>query len=513
MLAILTRISRDNEDKVSIETQLESGIKLAKNLGINYKQYEERIVSSVASLDKRPMLMQLVKDIEDGIVSAVFVYDQTRLERSVETRTYLLNKFEKHKVKTYYNTGFVDSTSENKLFGTILSAFGEYNIELTSAKIKLALDYNTRNGKVHALSPYGYRKSKDKTYEINEEQAIYVRKIYQWSLEGVGINTIAKRLNELNVPTKYSLLKGTLTTTNKNNVLKPKTTRNKKDIKWSGGSVRRIITNPFYYGNRVFNGVSYEVPAILDKDYWQLINDNLKNNRNNSGKVVTHKYKLKGYLTCGKCGRNMYGRTRVSLKDNYYMCSSKRVLELNCGNRSINIIFLEALADYFIEHKQYEYIEENASYFIEQSDDINDSLEKNILQQSIIDTKLSNLKKSVENGIFDDNDLVNNVKELKTAKAKLVEEYKSIKNQLSPITNSIKDIIYNIIVEYNSTFKVYCITFKIKSNPKVFMQYIFTTTYKFKESYVTNNEALEENDVNLNIINIPNEYLINNKLK
>ena len=42
------------------------------------------------------------------------------------------------------------------------------------------------------------------------------------------------------------------------------------------------------------------------------------------------------------------------------------------------------------------------------------------------------------------------------------------------------------------------------------MQYIFTTTYKFKESYITNNEILEENDVNLNIINIPNEYLINN---
>lgn len=513
MLAILTRISRDNDDKVSIETQLEKGIELANRLGIDYKQYEERVVSSVAPLSKRPVLIQLLKDIENGIVSAVFVYDQSRLERSVETRTILLNKFEKFNIKTYYNTGLVDSSSENKLVGTILSALGEYNIELTSAKIKLALDYNTRNGKVHSLAPYGYRKSKDKTYEIYEEQAIYVRKIYQWSLEGTGINTIAKRLNELSVPTKYNLLKGTLTTTNRNNVLKPKLTRNKKDIKWSGGSVRRILTNPFYYGNRIFNGVSYDVPAILDKDYWQLVNDNLKNNRNNSGKVVTHKYKLKGYLTCGKCGRNMYGRTRVSLKDNYYMCSSKRILELKCGNRSINITFLESLVDYFIEHKQYKHIEENASYFIEQSNEVNDTLEKNLSQQSIIDTKISNLINAVAEGLLSNNDIRINITDLKNAKAKLEEEYKSLKNQLNPITNSLKDIIYNIIVEYNSQFKVYCITFKIKSNPRVFMQYIFTTTYKFVESYITNNEQLEVNDVNLNLINVSNEYLIKNRLK
>jgi hypothetical protein len=46
MLAILTRISRDNDDKVSIETQLQQGVKLAEELGLQYKQYEERVVSS-----------------------------------------------------------------------------------------------------------------------------------------------------------------------------------------------------------------------------------------------------------------------------------------------------------------------------------------------------------------------------------------------------------------------------------------------------------------------------------
>ena len=64
-------------------------------------------------------------------------------------------------------------------------------------------------------------------------------------------------------------------------------------------------------------------------------------NRNNSGKKVNHKYLLKGLLECGICGRNMYGRTRENKKDHYYMCSSKRLKELKCSNRSINIDFIE----------------------------------------------------------------------------------------------------------------------------------------------------------------------------
>jgi chromosome segregation ATPase len=38
----------------------------------------------------------------------------------------------------------------------------------------------------------------------------------------------------------------------------------------------------------------------------------------------------------------MYGKTRVSKHDNFYMCSSKRIKGENCGNRSVNIDKIEA---------------------------------------------------------------------------------------------------------------------------------------------------------------------------
>jgi DNA invertase Pin-like site-specific DNA recombinase len=441
MLAILTRISRDNDDKVSIETQLESGIKLATNLGISYKQYEERVVSSIAPLDKRPMLMQMVKDIEDGIVSAVFVYDQTRLERSVETRTFLLKKFEKYKVKTYYNTGFVDSTSEDKLIGTIFSAFGEYTIELTSAKIKLALDYNTRNGKVHALSPYGYYKDNNKQYAINEEQAEVIREIYAMSLNGIGTNKIAEILNQRNIPTKYNLIgKGTLNTTNRKHKLKPLVTKNKADIKWTGNSIRGILYNKFYCGIRTFNGVEYEVPKLFEFEYWKKVNDNLQNNRNNSGKVVTHKYLLKGLLTCGRCGRNYYGRSRVSKKDNAYICSSKRFKDLNCGNRGINIDKLDEiiwnkfiidgnLKKLIVEHFKSVNNNEIEEELKKQIKDLNDKI-------NVLKNEKNNLLRSIAKGIIEDSDASSEMNSIRINLNTYDEALFALNEKLASVTNS-----------------------------------------------------------------------------
>lgn len=453
MLAILTRISRDNDDKVSIETQLESGIKLAKHLKISYKQYEERVVSSVAPLSERPVLMQLVNDIENGIITAVYVYDQSRLERSVETRSILLKKFEKFKVKTYYNTGFVDSTSENKLVGTLLSALGEYNIELTSAKIKLALDFNTRNGKVHALPPYAYYKDSNKQYAINHEQAEVIKEIYAMSLQGIGTNKIAEILNQRGIPTKYNLIgRGTLNTTNKKHKLKPLVTKNKADIRWTGNSVRGILYNKFYCGIRVFNGVEYEVPKIFEYDYWKKVNDNLQTNRNNSGKVVTHKYLLKGVLSCGRCGRNYYGRSRVSLKDNAYICSSKRYKELNCNNRGINITKLDDIIwNKFIADKHLNKLITN-HFNNTDTKQIETELLKEIslIEKEIkqLDNEKDNILKFIRKGVINELEAKSDMNSIRISKDALNEKISVLKDKLTSVLNT-TFTIDNILNELN----------------------------------------------------------------
>lgn len=538
MLAILTRISRDNDDKVSIETQLESGIKLAKRLKISYKQYEERVVSSVAPLSERPILMQLVNDIENGIITAVYVYDQSRLERSVETRSILLKKFEKYKVKTYYNTGFVDSTSENKLVGTLLSALGEYNIELTSAKIKLALDFNTRNGKVHALPPYAYYKDSNKQYAINSEQAEVIKDIYSMSLQGIGTNKIAEILNQRGIPTKYNLIgRGTLNTTNKKHKLKPLVTKNKADIKWTGNSVRGILYNKFYCGIRVFNGVEYEVPKIFEYDYWKKVNDNLKNNRNNSGKVVTHKYLLKGVLSCGRCGRNYYGRSRVGLKDNAYICSSKRYKELNCNNRGINITKLDDIIwNKFITDKHLNKLITN-HFNNTDSKQIETELLKEIslIEKEIkqLDNEKDNVLKSIRKGIITDLEAKSDMNSIRISKDTLNEKISVLKDKLTSVLNTtftidnilnelnihtstevsfldkkeiINKYINDIVIYYDNGNHYYI---EIKFNIPFMDSVVFITDLNYKVAY----EVLDINNENLDFIYMVLNDKLNKEIK
>lgn len=458
MLAILTRISRDNDDKVSIETQLQQGIKLSKELGLPYKQYEERVVSSYAEINERPILLQMVKDIEDGYITAVFVYDQSRLERKVETRAFLINIFKKYNVKTYYNSGLVDASSESKLVGDILSSIGEYTIALTSAKIKLALDFNTRNGKVHALPPYAYYRDENKKYAINTEQAEIIKEIYAMSLKGIGTNKIAEILNERGVPTKYNLIgKGTLSTTNIKHKLKPIVTKNKADIKWSGNSVLGILYNKFYAGIRVFNGVEYEVPKLFDYEYWKKVNDNLQTNRNNSGKVVTHKYLLKGILSCGRCGRNYYGRSRVSLKDNAYICSSKRYKDINCNNRGINITKLDDIIwNKFIADKHLNKLITN-HFNNTDTKQIETELLKEIslIEKEIkqLDNEKDNLLNSIRKGVIADLDAKKDMNSIRIGKDTLNEKINVLKDKLKSVLNTTFtiDSILNELDIYAST--------------------------------------------------------------
>lgn len=345
MLGIYCRISREKEigRNTSIEDQQQSGIELAKNLNCDYAVYIDEGLSGTLPIEQRPSLSKLIDDIYDGKINSVFIYDQSRLERSPEAR-FVLNKiFRDENIKVYTETGLVGDDMESEFQGDLLSVINNFYVKLTAKKVKSALRRNLINGKVHAIPPYGYKKDEHNIMIVDEFQSSIVKRIYEYSLSGIGTNKIAEILNFENIPTKYNLFHKGGTLSVKNKYTGKINTKNKSDIKWNGGTIRNIITNSTYKGVRVFSGIEYKCPPVFDKKYWQKVNDNLKNNSNNSGKSTEHKYLLKGLLRCGRCGRNYYGRTRVSKKDNYYMCSSKRHKVSNCGNRSLNIDVLDDL--------------------------------------------------------------------------------------------------------------------------------------------------------------------------
>ena len=363
MLGIYTRLSKQDEDSNSINNQLREGKQFAADFQYpDFKIYNEgEGISGSLDIVDRPMLKELMSDIKNGVVTSLWVRNQNRLERNSLTYATFVQTVKSYKCKVYFNGVLQDYNNPNdNLLGGILSQLNSYKLELQSEQTKKVLKDNVKAGKTHARTPYGYTKDENNFLIIDEEESKIIKKVYKWSLEGIGTNKIADRLNEIGVPTQYNKLEGTLKVKNKYDN-QDITIVKKSEIKWSGNTIRGFIKNSHYKGVRVFSGDKYECPAIVDSIYWQQVNDNLKKNANNSGRVVSHKYLLKGLLRCGKCGRNMYGRTRVDKKDNYYVCSSKRKKNTNCGNRGINIDFLEkfVMSKFYGDYKLYDKVKEH----------------------------------------------------------------------------------------------------------------------------------------------------------
>ncbi|UEG50308.1 recombinase family protein [Ferruginibacter lapsinanis] len=344
-LGVYCRISKlkDEGKDRSISNQKKLGIEKAKRLKIEYDLYVDEGYSGASeNIEDRPELNRLLTDIVNGKVTAVFAYDQSRFERNPQMR-YAIGKIFKDCEVEYYThvDGKVDlNDPQAELFGDMLSVFNKYHVTLTKLKVKSVLKQRAEEGKAHGIMAYGYKRDVKGKISIDADEAKIVKRIYSLSLKGIGTRSIAALLNSEEVPTRYNIIgKGKLST--KNKYTKEITTKAKKDILWSGNTIRNIITNKCYAGERTYSNEVYQIPAIIKIDYWQKVNDNLSKNANNSGKKVVHRYLLKGLIRCGVCQRNMYGRTRIDKHDNYYMCSSKRMENENCENRSINIDKIE----------------------------------------------------------------------------------------------------------------------------------------------------------------------------
>ena len=319
MLAIYTRLSKEDKVSTSITNQTREGKEFALNNNLKYTIYNEgEGVSGGADIKDRPQLNRLLLDIRNGDIKAIWFRNQNRLERNSATYVIFISEAKKYNVDVYFNDKLhnFDNPSDN-LLGNITSAVNQYQRDLQASQTKRTLKDNVRDGKVWSVVAYGY-KSDNGYLAIYKEEAKVVKDIFKMSLSGKGTNSIANYLNDKGVSSR----KGKL---------------------FRGKTIQGMIKNTIYKGKRLYSNEYYDCPKIIEPDLWQKVNDNLKNNRNNSGKKVDHKYLLKGLLKCGECGRNYYGRKRLSGKDNSYICSSKRYKELTCCNKGILIPFLDEL--------------------------------------------------------------------------------------------------------------------------------------------------------------------------
>ncbi len=308
----------------------------------------------------RPSFKRMLTDIENGRVKCVIVKDLSRLGRnSIDTGYYIEQYFVQHKIRFIAVNDMVDTADEKSTQNGILLPLKNmvneaYALDI-SKKIKSAAHQSMLDGDfIGARAPYGYKKSPENCHKliIDEETAPIVKQIFEWYVQGKGLNTITVLLNEMGVVTS--------------SVHKSKTSECDKKYKinrvWTTFTIAHILDNPVYMGDMV-QGKSRSVEHkqqydIAPEDYIVVRNTHEpivsreifeKAQEFRTAVCEEHKNKplepyneniFKGKVFCSHCGKSLH-RQRANRKtkaDDYYLhCLSKsRVSKDACVGVMIN---------------------------------------------------------------------------------------------------------------------------------------------------------------------------------
>ena len=314
----------------------------------------------------RPGFQRMMADIYDGKVNCVIVKDLSRFGRNyIEVGNYLEQIFPFMGVRFISIADSLDSYGNPGQMNTILVPFknlinDEYCRDISN-KVRSSLDSRRRSGKfIGSFSAYGYVKDPDNKGEllVDETVAPIVKNIYEWFLDGLGAITIAKKLNNMGIPSpsEYKKMCGLHYKVSDSSVKGP--------VMWGYSAVKRILQNRMYCGDLV-QGVmrvtSYKVKKLqrVPEDEWmvcenhhegivdretfdkvQRIFDTDTRMTQEQGRITM----LGGFMRCADCGRAMNRHKNVHSYGtyHYFVCSTyKKVSKNVCSRHSIRADYVE----------------------------------------------------------------------------------------------------------------------------------------------------------------------------
>ena len=213
------RKSRTDDPLMTVEEVLEKHSKILKeyaerNLGGEIPEenkYKE--VVSGESLDSRPEITKLLKRIESPAIKAILIVEVQRLSRGdLEDAGRLI------KILRYTNTYVITPTKiydlrdeyDRDAFERELKRGNEYLEYFKKIQARGKLASVSEGNYVGSIAPFGFNRVKVDngkehyfTLEEKKSEADIVRLIFHWyANEGVGTETICRRLENMNVRTK-----------------------------------------------------------------------------------------------------------------------------------------------------------------------------------------------------------------------------------------------------------------------------------------------------------------------
>jgi len=267
--------------------------------------------SKTAKEPGREKFAQVLEMIESGQAAGIISWHPDRLARnSVDGGKiiYLLDTGKLLDLK--FPSFWFENTPQGKFMLSIAFGQSKYYVDNLSENVKRGNRQKLRMGNWPNKAPFGYLNDPGtKTIHVDKKRAPYVTRAFKQFASGgytyVDIGNFFTR----------------------NNI------RNQSGVTLHLDKVKRILTDPFYYGVMRFNGELYEGKhqPLISKKLFDVC-QKVVADHSRKQKIVKHSFDYLELAKCGECGasitaekhRKHYRRTNRDVEYVYYRCSKKK---------------------------------------------------------------------------------------------------------------------------------------------------------------------------------------------
>ena len=176
----------------------------------------------------RPEFERMIRDAYDHDFDLILVKSVSRLSRNTADLIATINKVHALGIAILFDKENIMSTDTKMRFLLeINGAFAQSESQAISENIKLGLERLKEDGRsgLFRRKCFGYKHNEYGELVINEEEAVIVRNIFSWYLEGYSVNKIIKELSSTGVKSP------------------------KGSDKWPKRTIQNMLVNEKYIGN------------------------------------------------------------------------------------------------------------------------------------------------------------------------------------------------------------------------------------------------------------------------
>lgn len=443
-------------------------LSLAKQMEITITEiYEE--VESGENISDRPEVQRLLKDVEDGLWDGVLVMEVERLARGdTVDQGIVARAFKESNTKIITPQKTFDPSNEFD------EEYFEFSLFMSRREYKV-INRRQQAGRLASAkegrwpgnqAPYGYKRvplpDKGYTLEIVPEEAEIVRMVFDWYVNGIdtssgkeqlGTSKIARRLNEMNIPTRKN--KRWITATIRDMI------RNETYIgmvPWGKRAAvkKRVngdvtVSRPRSEGKNVFKGLH---KPIIDRQTFEKAQEIMDRNAHAPLSRGRLSNPLAGIIRCGKCGEAMVRRPYPKNKiAPHIICVNQ-----TCDNKSSRQEYIEKAVIQALKHWVAEYSANlnikdkkiDLSYYEKKVERAEENLNRLHKQNSNLHDLLEQGVYTVDNFLKRSNELSERIKEAKDKLNRAKEELLQQK-QIEEAKTNIIPAVKNVISGYEQT--------------------------------------------------------------